>query len=62
MLVRSPGFSLIVIATMALGIGATSAIYSVIDATLLHPLPYSHPTLDQKECGWGSRAGSVLTE
>ena len=44
MLHRSPGFSLIVIATMALGVGATSAIYSVIDATLLHPLPYPHPS------------------
>ena len=44
MLLRSPGFSFIVIATMALGIGATTAIYSVIDATLLHPLPYPHPS------------------
>jgi len=44
MLHRSPGFSLIAIATMALGVGATSAIYSVIDATLLHPLPYPHPS------------------
>jgi predicted permease len=43
MLLRSPGFSFIVIATMALGIGATTAIYSVIDATLLHPLPYPDP-------------------
>jgi putative ABC transport system permease protein len=43
MLYRSPGFSLIAIATIALGVGATTAIYSVIDATLLHPLPYSHP-------------------
>jgi putative ABC transport system permease protein len=43
MLYRSPGFSLIGIATMALGVGATTAIYSVIDATLLHPLPYPHP-------------------
>ena len=44
MLRRSPGFSLIVIATIALGVGATTAIYSVIDATLLHPLPYPHPS------------------
>jgi predicted permease len=43
MLLRSPGFSFIAIATMALGVGATTAIYSVIDATLLHPLPYPNP-------------------
>jgi predicted permease len=44
MLLRSPGFSFIAIATMALGIGATTAIYSVIDATLLHPLPFPNPS------------------
>jgi len=42
-LLRSPGFSFIAIATMALGVGATTAIYSVIDATLLHPLPFPNP-------------------
>jgi putative ABC transport system permease protein len=43
MLLRSPGFAMIAIATIALGVGASTAIYSVIDATLLHPLPYPHP-------------------
>ncbi len=42
-LLKSPGFSFIAIATMALGVGATTAIYSLIDATLLHPLPYPNP-------------------
>src|ERR1700733_6514837 len=43
LLARSPGFAAVTILTIAVGIGATTAIFSVVDATLLHPLSYPQP-------------------
>src|SRR5437899_7085603 len=40
---QAPGFSLVVIATLALGIGASSTIFSVVHAVLLRPLPFEDP-------------------
>ena len=42
-LVREPGFALIVILTLALGVGANTAVFTVLDAVMLKPLPYAEP-------------------
>lgn len=40
---RNPGFAAVVVATLAIGIGGTTAVFSAVDAVMLRPLPYSQP-------------------
>jgi predicted permease len=57
---RSPGFAVVAIGTLALAIGANSAIFRVVDTVLLDPLPYSEP--DRLVHIAGSAPGSDLPE
>jgi len=59
MLGKAPGFTAVAVLTLALGIGANSAIFSVVYSTLLRPLPFPHA--DQLQMIWETDASLGLT-
>ncbi len=56
-LLRNPGFTLVAVCTLAIGIGANAAIYQLVDRVLIRPPAYERP--DELILVWGSRRGSA---
>src|SRR5215831_16325197 len=59
-LLRTPAFTIAAVASIAIGVGATTAIYSVASALLLHPLPYKDA--DRLVILWNRSPGLGITE
>ena len=55
-LLRSPGHALVVVATLAIGVGAAAAVFAVVREALLRPLPFREPA-DSCASGTGDRTG-----
>src|SRR5437667_2511120 len=60
MLCKNPGFTIIAVVTLALGIGANTAICSVIDGALLDPPPYPPP--EERAAEWHTAPGTTLKD